>query len=301
MPSNTAPSFTSAHRAIIGLFVAATLWGIFWYPLRLLAEHGLTGLWATFLIYISALLVGLPVLWRRRAMLAQYPWLMLGIALANGWCNIAFILALLEGTVVRVLLLFYLSPLWTVMLGAVLLKERPSRFEMGALGLAMLGAFITLWEPALGLPWPQGKADWLAISSGMAFALSNVLVRKAQHVPVSMKTAITWLGVVALSGAGIVIHGLPVPTVGAGMGVAVFALGALGIVVMTWAVQYGVTNMPVHRSAVILLFEVVAGAISAQLLTHEVVLPREWIGGTLILLAGWFAAARDEDKSAKPP
>ena len=290
MPSNTTPSFLSAHLPVIGLFVAATLWGIFWYPLRLLEAQGLTGLWATFLIYSSALLVGLPVLWMRRAALLEYRWLMVGIALANGWCNIAFILAMLEGTVVRVLLLFYLSPLWTVMLGAILLKERPSRFEIAALVLAMVGAFITLWDPALGIPAPQSRADWLAISSGMAFALSNVLVRKVQQVPVSLKTSVTWLGVVVLSGAGILMYSLPMPVVTPALGVAVFVLGALGIMVMTWAVQYGVTHTPVHRSAVILLFEVVAGAISAQILTNELVLPREWIGGILILLAGWFTA-----------
>ncbi len=290
MPSNTAPSFLSANLPVIGLFVAATLWGIFWYPLRLLEGQGMTGLWATFLIYSSALLIGLPALWMHRAVLLEYRWLMLGIALANGWCNIAFILAVLDGTVVRVLLLFYLSPLWTVMLGAVLLKERPLRFEMVALGLAMVGAFITLWEPALGIPAPQSQADWLAISSGMAFALSNVLVRKLQQVPVSVKTGVTWLGVVVLSGIGILMYSLPVPVVTPALGVVVFALGTIGIVVMTWAVQYGVTHMPVHRSAVILLFEVVAGALSAQILTSEVVLPREWIGGILILLAGWFIA-----------
>jgi drug/metabolite transporter (DMT)-like permease len=55
-------------------------------------------------------------------------------------------------------------------------------------------------------------------------------------------------------------------------------------------VLYGVTRMPIHRSAVILLFELVAGAISSLLLTDEVVLPREWIGGVMIITAAWLAA-----------
>ena len=71
-------------------------------------------------------------------------------------------------------------------------------------------------------------------------------------------------------------------------------LGLMGMVVMTMAVQYGVTRMPVQRSAVILLFELVAGAISAQLLTNEIVLPQEWWGGGLILVAGYLAARREE-------
>ena len=48
---------------------------------------------------------------------------------------------------------------------------------------------------------------------------------------------------------------------------------------MTWAVQYGVTHMPVYRSSVLLIFELVAGAILSQLLTDEIVLAKEWVGG----------------------
>jgi len=67
-------------------------------------------------------------------------------------------------------------------------------------------------------------------------------------------------------------------------------LGAGGFLVMTLTVQYGVTRMPVHRSAVILLFELVVGAVSSQLLTEETVLPREWLGGGMIVTAAWLAA-----------
>jgi drug/metabolite transporter (DMT)-like permease len=67
-------------------------------------------------------------------------------------------------------------------------------------------------------------------------------------------------------------------------------LGLGGFLVMALAVQYGVTHMPLHRSAVILLFELVVGAVSALLLTDEIVLPREWLGGGMIVLAAWVAA-----------
>jgi drug/metabolite transporter (DMT)-like permease len=59
---------------------------------------------------------------------------------------------------------------------------------------------------------------------------------------------------------------------------------------MSLTVTYGVSRMPVHRSAVILLFELVAGALSSQLLTDETVLPREWLGGLLIVTAAYLAA-----------
>ena len=59
---------------------------------------------------------------------------------------------------------------------------------------------------------------------------------------------------------------------------------------MTVLVQYGVSYMPVHRSAVILLFELVAGAVSQQLLTDEILSQREWIGGAIIVTAAYLSA-----------
>ena len=138
--------------------------------------------------------------------------------------------------------------------------------------------------------WPADRADWLAVSAGFAFALSNVFVRRMQDVGVLLKSACGWSGnvMIALAWIGLSQSGMPV-VAGAVYGGAVL-LGLGGFMVMTLAVIYGVTHMPVHRSAVILLFELVAGAVSSLLLTDEVILLREWIGGGMLILAAWLAA-----------
>ena len=74
------------------------------------------------------------------------------------------------------------------------------------------------------------------------------------------------------------------------MRLAAVLLGLCGFLVMTLSVLYGVTRMPLHRSAVILLFELVVGAISALLLTDEMVLPKEWLGGFMVVTAAALAA-----------
>ena len=48
--------------------------------------------------------------------------------------------------------------------------------------------------------------------------------------------------------------------------------------------------MPVYRSAVILLFELVAAAISSQILTDEIIHLKEWVGGTFIIVAAYVSA-----------
>jgi drug/metabolite transporter (DMT)-like permease len=156
--------------------------------------------------------------------------------------------------------------------------------------IAVAGALIMLWNSDIGMPWPGDQADWLAVSSGFAFALSNVFVRKMQSVNVQLKSASSWTGVMLVATAWLVISGTGFPAVGAVTIFMAVLLGLCGFLVMTLSVLYGVTRMPIHRSAVILLFELVAGAISSLLLTDEVVLPREWIGGVMIITAAWLAA-----------
>ena len=282
---------------VLSLLFTASLWGMIWYPLRLLEAQGLDGLWSALVSYGAILLLFLWVLVRERATLQRnfLPFLLMG--LAAGWCNVAFIMAVLDGNVVRVLLLFYLSPFWAVCLGWLLLGERLDRQSLLVFAIAVVGAIIMLWDETLGMPWPRDMADWLAVSSGFAFALSNVFVRGLQNVSVLLKSTGSWGGVVIVASIWIWLSSSAFPPVGAGVLLAAVLLGLCGFLMMTLSVLYGVTRMPLHRSAVILLFELVVGAISAMLLTDEQVLPREWLGGFMIVAAAALAAhihARDE-------
>jgi drug/metabolite transporter (DMT)-like permease len=275
---------------VLSLLLSATLWGLVWYPLRLLEAQGLQGLWLTLASYTAALALGLAWLWRGRHDWRAQPVVLLLMTLAVGWCNVAFVLAVLDGTVVRVLLLFYLSPLWALVLGWVFLREHPGSSGLLVFLLAIAGAVTMLWDTEMGMPWPRDDADWLAVSSGLAFAFSNVMVRKMHSVSVPTKSAASWLGVVLVAGVWIALADVAVPRVALSTWVGAATLGWFGFFVMSLAVIYGVSRMPVHRSAVILLFELVVGAVSSLLLTDEQVLLQEWLGGALILVAAYLAA-----------
>jgi drug/metabolite transporter (DMT)-like permease len=281
---------TSTIGPVMMLLWTATFWGSVWYPLRLLEAAGLSGLWTTWVIFAVAAVPGLWLSWARRRVLWQHPGLLLLIGLANGWLNTGFVLAVLEGNVVRVLLLFYLSPLWSTLLGWWWLGERPSRLGLATLALAMFGAMLMLWNPQLGFPWPQDRADWLAISAGMCFSLSNVLMRRLKHLPSILKATVAWWGVVIIVGVWLLLVQAPLPTISSQAWLGAGLLGIIGIFSASLALVYGVKKMPVHRSAVILLFELVAGAVSSQWLTDEIVTLMEWIGGALIMLAAYLSA-----------
>ncbi|MDH5360450.1 MAG: DMT family transporter [Gammaproteobacteria bacterium] len=289
-------STKSDSRAVLALLVSATLWGLIWYPLRLLEEGGINGLWSSLIMYGSLFPLGL---WLARAhwqQLYRHPYLVTVIAVASGWCNVAFIVAVIDGNVVRVMLLFYLSPVWAILIAWWWLREVPHRAAMVTVAVAMSGALIMLWNPELGLPWPQEASDWLALSSGLAFALANVAIRASHGLDLSVKMASNWIGVSLVALIWILLVASPVPYVPVNWYLLCLLMG-LVMLIMTYTVLYGVSHLPIYRSSVILLFELVAGAVSAQLLTEERISTMEWLGGGLIMLAAYLSARTQQEES----
>ncbi len=280
---------------VLSLLIGAVMWGVVWYPMRLLEDNGVSGLWLTLGIYIPPALLMSGYLYRHRQWLSKHPWQLAAIGVTAWWTNTAFILAILEGKVMRVLLLFYLSPVWTVLLGRWILKERLTRSSILVLIVAITGGTLMLLRVDQVTDNPITVSDWLALSSGVAFAFHNVFVRMSRSVPITLKSESAWLGVVLGSICAIVVTASPIPSITGVTLLGVIALGVFGMLAMTLLVQYGVTHMTVQRSAVILLFELVAGAISQQLLTNEQMMPQEWVGGLLIIAAAFLASRLPAD------
>lgn len=275
---------------VASLLFAALLWGLLWWPLRELEEAGLEGLWIS-LASFAAASVTAPLWLRDQPPWRDWPWGRVGLLLlVSGWTNVAFILAVLDGSVVRVLLLFYLSPVWALFLARLVLGEQFGWRAWGNAGLALLGAAIMLY-PSGGLAGPgPALADLFALSAGMAFAAANTLVRGTPGLGVGPKVVINWLGVVVIALLALLWQDAAWPQVGPAVWGAAALLGIAGFVVMTLAVAYGVSRLPLHRSSVIMLFELVVGTLSAQWLASEAVSLREWLGGALIVWAAYHSA-----------
>ncbi|MBU0688566.1 MAG: DMT family transporter [Gammaproteobacteria bacterium] len=272
---------------VAGLLSGALVWGLIWYPYRALQDAGISGALATGLTYAFALLCGafvLPRLWRERASLNG--WVLL-ILLGAGWANLGYVMGMLYGDVMRVLLLFYLAPVWTILFSFWLLDEKLDKYGYAIIGLSLAGALIMLWKPELGLPIPHSVSDWMGLTAGMGFALSNVVTRRSTHLSLEVKASCQWVGTLTLS--------LPFLWWQGGMlqqmdTISLSTWGLLllmGLVLCTtsFAVQYGVTHMAANRAVVLFLFELVVAAISAWFLAAESMNLREWLGAALIVSA----------------
>ena len=273
------------------------MWGLIWYPYRVLQDAGVSGALATLLTYLLAILCGafmLPRVWRE---LPRAGWWAALLVLSAGWTNFGYVLAVLHGEVMRVLLLFYLAPLWTVLFSYWLLGERLNRYGYFIIALSFSGAFIMLWEPQLGLPLPANLAEWLGLSAGMAFALSNVVSRRAAHLSVEAKSCSVWFGTALLTAPLLWWQG--------GLQDQLLAIGAkdwlllallsIPLCAVSFTVQYGITRMPANRVVVLFLSELVVAAVASYFLADEAMRLREWIGASLIvsasLLSGKLHAA----------
>ena len=93
-----------------------------WWPFRQLHAQGVHPLWATALCYL--LVSSVLALWRPSALrdVLRTPALWV-LMFASGCTNAAFNWGVTTGDVVRVVLLFYLMPLWTLLLARLLLRE----------------------------------------------------------------------------------------------------------------------------------------------------------------------------------
>lgn len=282
--------------AALGLLSNAFAWGVSWWPLRQLQAMGLHPLWATsifFLIGTALITWWRPGAWRD---LLRHPLLWL-LALASGLTNAAFNWAVSIGDVVRVVLLFYLMPIWALLLARAWLGERVGHIGWLRTALGLCGAVLVLLPPADAsaprVHWSL-LADGLGVLGGMCFALNNVLLRKEADVPGTSRALAMFLGgSIAPLIIGLTLmqtrhlSGLPPP---AWPWLSLVLLQALFLFAANLALQYGAARVPVNVASVIMLSEVLFAAFSSSLLAGEIMTVPKLAGGGLIVLGALLSA-----------
>lgn len=280
------PFWPSLTLAIVGL-----LWGLYWLPTRWMQAHGLGPAWMSLIISAVALLGSMPLLLRDRQQLRHLDAqaLFTGLLLASSFSlyNVSLVLT----TVVNAVLLFYLSPIWSTVLGVWLLGERLRPQRIAALLLGLLGLTVVIGFEN-GFPVPRQLGDWLALLSGMIWAYGSVRSYSGNAAGITGNVVAFNAGALAASLALIVL--LPVAAAGA-LPDAATLLATLPVlvllslvfvlptnVVMVWATQ----RLPAPRVGILLMTEVVAGTFSAALLAGETFGWRQIFGSALIIAAG---------------
>ncbi len=283
---------SSAVWPALALVVNAFVWGTSWWAFRQLESRGLHPLWATVLIYGMAVAVILLLRPRALMQLLRTPALWV-LVLASGTTNAAFNWAVTIGDVVRVVLLFYLMPLWAVLLARALLNEPLTRLAGLRVLIALAGAAIVLWPAERSgweaLPLPRSLPDWLGVIGGFSFALNNVMLRREAHRPEEGRALAMFAGGMAVAGvlalvlarAGIAPW---LPAAQPAWLAGVFVLAVL-FLFGNMALQYGAARLPANVTSVVMLTEILFASVSALLLGGGSLTAQLLAGGALILLA----------------
>ena len=277
------------------LVVNAFIWGVSWWPFRELQGLGLHPLWATALVYGLVLALLLTRFASTLPQFARHPGLW-ALAIASGFTNVGFNWAVTVGDVVRVVLLFYLMPAWSVLVGWLLLGEKPTLGSLLRLVLAMAGVLVVLKTPESPWPIPSSLPDWLALAGGLSFAITNAYLRKLGsegEVPSEARMlAMFGGGAVLASGAALVgmSQGIVTTPALALSGVWLVLGLSAAFLICNACLQYGASRLPGSTTALVMLTEILFASGSAAWLGTAEFTPRILWGGGLILLAALLAA-----------
>jgi len=298
--------------AVLALALNALVWGLSWWPLHQLHAHGLHPLWATAAVFALATLVLCfisPQGWRHFKEYPQLWWLMA----ASGLTNIGFNWAVTTGDVVRVVLLFYLMPTWSLLLAWWMLGDRPTRGALMRLSLALVGVLLVLKTPESPWPLPQDLSDVLALLAGFTFALTNIWLLRLQHTPESSRMVAMFGGGALMATvcaavatfAGVIpavevvsLNGIDESTLQALATWAPYVVGlSFAFLVSNFTLQYGAARLNAHTTAMVMMSEVVFASVSSVALGASTLSWRIGLGGGMIVLAALLASQAHTDKT----
>jgi len=278
------------HRPILVVILAASLWGLFWLPLRAFEEMGLSAGWATLAQFVAPALFLAPLaVWRaiggRATGLRQVA---VGLLIGSAFALYAESLLLTE--VARSLILFYVTPVWSTLLELTVMGRRFTRARAVALVMGLAGLFVILGGKT-GVPLPQNLGDVMALLSGMLWAVGSLKVRQAGEAALfeHLFSFFFYGGLFALALALLPVEAFGAPPAWSSLATVVpwLILTAVAFLIpVMCGLLWGAAHMDPGRLGILLQLEAIVGILSAALLTDEPFGAVEILGTLLVIGAG---------------
>jgi len=180
MSANGVTLLASAITLWTGLF-----WGVYWLPVRALAETGLLGGWGTLAITAAAAGALLPfAMMNRNRLRAADPLALASIAL-GGAAFAFYSVGFLYGRVAIIILLWFLSPVWSTLIGRFIMGWPTPGLRYVAIVVGMAGLAMMLGADGQA-PLPRGIGEWMSLFGGVIWSFSTTGIRAKSNVnPVS--------------------------------------------------------------------------------------------------------------------
>ncbi|MCF3973316.1 DMT family transporter [Paracoccus salsus] len=271
------------------VFATGAFWGFYWLPVRALTELGLMGAWGTVAITGSAVALLLPVAVRSwRAIRNAGSVALISIAL-GGAAFALYSVAFVYGRVAIIILLYFLTPVWSTLIGRYVMGWKTPRMRLVAIGVGLVGLTVMLSADGTA-PIPRSTGEWMALLAGLVWSIATTGIRAKSALGLAEAAFVFSAGALVISCMlAPVLAPLPsgetLGSLGRLISVALAAGGiwwALSMVSLMWAT----IRLEPARVGILLMSEVLVGAISAAILADERLHTIEITGGFLVLLAG---------------
>ncbi|MGD2171445.1 MAG: DMT family transporter [Gammaproteobacteria bacterium] len=289
MRSDLLPSFALAF--------GAAMWGLYWIPVRGIQAAGIDAMWTGPVIFGAATLLFVPLVLARFGSFVKHWHHTLVPGLLAGFAFALYIASLNLTDVVHAILLFYLSPLWSTMLGILVLNERLTINRVVGLLLAFCGLYVVLVVEN-GLPLPRNTGDWFALLSGICWSIASVkLFQGGARFMIEKVTMFVFFALLlsmlmllwqqgnfdSVPGTGQLLDGWHW-----------IALVALAMLPITYLTIWPTTLLSPARAGMLLMVEVIVGVASAALFSGDPFGMRELAGAVLIVSAAVVEVMRQQ-------
>lgn len=273
------------------------MWGLYWIPIRGIEAAGVHAYWTGPVIFGASSLLFLPFILFRWRIFAQNWRRILVPGILAGLAFSLYIASLNLTDVVRAILLFYISPVWSTALGMLILKEKLTINRVAGLLLAFAGLYVVLAVDGK-LPIPQNSGDWYALISGMCWSVASVKLFQDGATMILEKLTIFVFFALLTSLMLIVwqqgdLSGMPdlASLIRGWYWIVIIAVSMLPICYLT---IWPTTLLSPGRAGMLLMGEVIVGVGSAAYLSGEVFGWRELVGTLLIVSAAIVEVARQQ-------
>jgi drug/metabolite transporter (DMT)-like permease len=278
----------SDRAASLALFTAAAFWGLYWWPVREIGAAGFSPSFSVAFFNSAPLVILLPlVIWHRKTQFAHFrQTLLIGCLMGVGLGFYATGLAV--SSVIRVTMLFYLTPVWSTIIGVFWLREPLTRPRIAAIVLGFAGLWLML-SSGDGFSQPLNFGDFFALASGVFWGFGAASIKRWPETPTTMTTLIQFIFVILFcTFVGRVFFDDPLPAMTALRNALPTAvLTSVLILLPTSFVMFvAAKQLFPGRVGILMMSEVLVAIISASiLLPDETLSVWQWFGCATILSA----------------
>ena len=274
------------RKAKYACLYAGAVWGLFWIPLRELEDAGFQGLWITVVYFLIPALCLIPVtIWRWKYVKRGGFQLQL-TAIISGGALLLYSTSIVYTDVVRAILLFYLTPVWGIILGRIFLGDKISTPRVIAMILAIIG-MLTIFGLGSKFPLPQNLGDWLGLCSGFMWAVAMVLINKNKnHSTIELTVGFFQWSLILSLFAAVLLSPDSLPSFDKIVPVIPLMLTFMVLLILpgTYASLWGPKYLSPGVVGLLFMTEIVVGAISVAILAGEPFGIREITG--VLFIAG---------------